>query len=115
MVAKECVTSAVRAPTAAAARAASQPAWPPPITMTSNSRFMESACSSPAEMAQETGGVKHPRVSRETAAYVRRPRTIRNHPFPGTGPVSRESLPDAEFRKDDAKHVFHAVLSGYPA
>ena len=35
MVANRCVTSAVRAPMRAAAAAASQPAWPPPITMTS--------------------------------------------------------------------------------
>ena len=35
MVAKRWVTSAVRAPMRAAAAAASQPAWPPPMTMTS--------------------------------------------------------------------------------
>ena len=35
MVAKLWVTSAVRAPRRAAAAAASQPAWPPPMTMTS--------------------------------------------------------------------------------
>src|SRR4051812_29442547 len=35
-VAKLWVTSAVFAPIRAAALAASQPAWPPPITMTSN-------------------------------------------------------------------------------
>src|ERR1700735_5501970 len=35
MVAKRCVTSAVRAPMRAAAAAASQPACPPPTTMTS--------------------------------------------------------------------------------
>ena len=35
MVAKRCVTSAVRAPMRAAAAAASQPAWPPPTTITS--------------------------------------------------------------------------------
>src|SRR5262245_35262126 len=34
-VARLCVTSSVRAPVRAAARAASVPAWPPPITMTS--------------------------------------------------------------------------------
>ena len=34
-VARLCVTSSVRAPIRAAARAASVPAWPPPITMTS--------------------------------------------------------------------------------
>ena len=37
MVSKRCVTSAVRAPMRAAAAAASQPAWPPPTTMTSKS------------------------------------------------------------------------------
>src|SRR3954466_850292 len=37
MVANRCVTSAVLAPTRADALAASQPAWPPPMTMTSNS------------------------------------------------------------------------------
>src|SRR3981189_3607909 len=36
MVANRWVTSAVFAPMRAAALAASQPAWPPPITMTSN-------------------------------------------------------------------------------
>src|SRR5437773_7600183 len=36
MVAKRWVTSAVRAPMRAATVAASQPAWPPPMTMTSN-------------------------------------------------------------------------------
>lgn len=35
MVVKRCVTRAVAAPIRAAAVAASQPAWPPPITMTS--------------------------------------------------------------------------------
>ena len=35
MVEKRCVTSAVLAPIRAAALAASQPAWPPPMTMTS--------------------------------------------------------------------------------
>ena len=35
MVSKLWVTSAVRAPRRAAAAAASQPAWPPPMTMTS--------------------------------------------------------------------------------
>ena len=39
MVAKRCVTSAVAAPMRAAAAAASQPAWPPPITMTSKLRI----------------------------------------------------------------------------
>ncbi len=36
-VAKECVTSAVRAPMRAEAAAASVPACPPPMTMTSKS------------------------------------------------------------------------------
>jgi hypothetical protein len=36
MVANRWVTSAVLAPIRAAAVAASQPAWPPPMTMTSN-------------------------------------------------------------------------------
>ena len=40
MVAKRWVTSAVWAPIRAAAVAASQPAWPPPITMTSNEFFL---------------------------------------------------------------------------
>ena len=35
IVARLCVTSAVRAPSRAAAAAASQPAWPPPTTITS--------------------------------------------------------------------------------
>ena len=41
MVANLWVTSAVRAPRRAAADAASQPAWPPPITMTSNDLGVE--------------------------------------------------------------------------
>src|ERR1700733_9662033 len=36
IVAKRCVTSAVDAPQRAAAVAASHPAWPPPMTTTSN-------------------------------------------------------------------------------
>ena len=40
MVAKRCVTSAVRAPMRALAAAASQPAWPPPITTTSKDASM---------------------------------------------------------------------------
>jgi hypothetical protein len=39
-VEKLWVTSAVSAPMRAAAEAASQPAWPPPMTMTSNPLFM---------------------------------------------------------------------------
>ncbi len=39
MVANRWVTSAVCAPMRAAAAAASQPAWPPPITMTSKPRI----------------------------------------------------------------------------
>jgi hypothetical protein len=41
MVEKRWVTSAVVAPMRAAAVAASQPAWPPPITMTSNELHMD--------------------------------------------------------------------------
>ena len=40
-VAKLWVTSAVFAPIRAAALAASQPAWPPPITMTSKESWRE--------------------------------------------------------------------------
>ena len=40
MVAIRCVTRAVLAPMRALAAAASQPAWPPPMTMTSNRVFM---------------------------------------------------------------------------
>ena len=40
MVANRCVTRAVRAPMRAAAAAASQPAWPPPTTITSYRAFM---------------------------------------------------------------------------
>src|SRR5213595_1727659 len=43
-VAKRWVTSAVAAPMRAAAVAASQPAWPPPITMTSNDFSMARFC-----------------------------------------------------------------------
>src|SRR5690349_15980001 len=41
MVAKRWVTKAVLAPIRAAALAASQPAWPPPITMTSKESAWE--------------------------------------------------------------------------
>src|ERR1700756_2271990 len=41
MVAKRWVTRAVFAPIRAAALAASQPAWPPPMTMTSNESARE--------------------------------------------------------------------------
>ena len=42
MVAKRWVTSAVRAPMPRGGAAASQPAWPPPMTMTSNAVCMVS-------------------------------------------------------------------------
>ena len=42
MVAKRWVTKAVFAPIRAAALAASQPAWPPPMTMTSKESAWES-------------------------------------------------------------------------
>ena len=43
MVSRRCVTRAVRAPVRADAAAASQPAWPPPTTMTSKS-WSEGEC-----------------------------------------------------------------------
>ena len=44
-VAKLWVTSAVRAPSLAAAAAASQPAWPPPMTITSKGVWNSALCS----------------------------------------------------------------------
>ena len=75
-VAKLCVTSAVRAPSRAAAAAASVPAWPPPTTMTSNCihRNLLAEASPPVK---RTGS-----VSRETGSF-----------------------PDTEIPKDDIEQV----------
>src|SRR5207247_4485977 len=53
MVANRWVRSAVRAPTRAAAAAASQPAWPPPITMTA--KFFSIADALAAQMYRRVG------------------------------------------------------------
>ena len=50
MVAKRWVTRAVLAPIRAAALAASQPAWPPPMTMTSKESAGKSCGTSIAEL-----------------------------------------------------------------
>src|SRR5580704_15180503 len=64
-VANRCVTSAVRAPVRAAALAASQPAWPPPMTMTSND-------SSWAVMPDFYRGITKPGRSKFAASDVSR-------------------------------------------
>ena len=61
MVAKRWVTSAVLAPMRAAALAASQPAWPPPMTMTSND-----SCAGIMAATSIAGWQKPEDVSRET-------------------------------------------------
>src|SRR5882672_8547637 len=74
-VANRCVTNAVRAPIRAAADAASQPACPPPMTMTSK-ELMGDPSTPPARHRQDFSGVQHSSrmrieyaldVSRETA------------------------------------------------
>src|ERR1043166_4057824 len=87
-VAKRCVTSAVAAPMRAAAAAASQPAWPPPMTITSKrdsvediARFYRSGIA---------GSKQEASVSRET----------------------RRLFPDAEVTENDIEHVLHIDASG---
>src|SRR5882724_3181296 len=71
MVAKRCVTSAVVAPVRAAALAASQPAWPPPITMTSHD-FGREIMRGFYRGARKPGRrkVRCQNVSRETSAHT---------------------------------------------
>ena len=76
MVAKRWVTKAVFAPIRAAALAASQPAWPPPITMTSKESAWEShAATSIAELENpEARSLQEEAlVSRETLGPPRDP------------------------------------------
>src|SRR5579862_6933820 len=60
MVPNWCVTRAVRAPMRAAAAAASQPAWPPPITMTSKSVVIGFEIPNSRRFTKESGWVKEP-------------------------------------------------------
>ncbi len=69
-VAKRWVTSAVLAPMRAAAAAASQPAWPPPITMTSKESIASLECRSlanaPVAVKMRSREFKTGFISRET-------------------------------------------------
>src|SRR5580704_13628298 len=84
MVAKRWVTSAVAAPMRAAALAASQPAWPPPMTMTSND-----SCAGIMKPTSTAITQKPEDVSRETS-QVHRPPKIRGRTS-GAADVSRET------------------------
>src|SRR5262245_35259654 len=64
-VAKRCVSSAVDAPSRAAAAAASQPAWPPPTTMTSKCVLMRCSILNPRTDVKSAGA-----VSRETGKFL---------------------------------------------
>jgi uncharacterized heparinase superfamily protein len=68
-VEKRCVTRAVVAPIRAAAAAASQPAWPPPITMTSKKSIQNLEYQ--RLLADAAVWVKM-HVSRETRAVISR-------------------------------------------
>src|SRR5262249_45239017 len=79
MVANRWVIRTVRAPMRAAAAAASQPAWPPPITATSNRIFIDT--SEGAVVAEAVGGVKKHRFSKVFhVKHLERPGGARNRP-----------------------------------
>src|SRR6478672_11996577 len=107
MVEKRWVTSAVFAPMRAAALAASQPAWPPPITMTSN----ESPCAIMARLLSRSGECRkkevvaepHP-VSRETSSPYR-PRLSLFHVKQPTSLTEGILLPHAKFPGDHVENV----------
>src|SRR5262249_326379 len=93
------VIRTVRAPMRAAAAAASQPAWPPPITATSNRIFIDT--SEGAVVAETVGGVKKHRFSK-----VFHVKHLENPGGPGIGSLankenSKEHV-QAEFPIDPA-------------
>ena len=95
-----CVSSAVRAPMRAAAAAASQPAWPPPTTMTSK--------------LSRSHGLDPPDVSRETYDLLSRCRNGRiSHPEP----VRHRSAPIIASKRSGSPHLNLSATSsnGLPA
>src|SRR5689334_6279197 len=97
MVAKRCVTSAVLALMRAEACAASQPAWPPPTTMTSK-KFMA------AFIARIRGAVKTFHVNQRGA----KPGRAVSHETAGIN----FSFTNTEVLEDLAQHVLDADLPG---
>src|ERR1700730_8321264 len=83
MVANRWVTSAVFAPIRAAALAASQPAWPPPMTMTSNESGDEIMT---RLLSRRSKSRKREVVTRTAMFHVKH-----RNPAPGPALVSRET------------------------
>ena len=88
MVSRRWVSSTVRAPARAAAEAASQPAWPPPITTTSAFRVPESVMSAdiawpPAESRTAAGSAARCRPGRRSGGGVQH--TVSRETRPGGG------------------------------
>src|SRR6188508_266394 len=108
MVANRCVTSAVRAPIRAAAAAASQPAWPPPITMTSKEAmaFIRKACNPGAGL-----GTRFRCESRDRCACESNLRPVFHVKHIGLGSFCQkgkmnfDSLPNAEIAKNHLEHI----------
>src|SRR5207253_543897 len=92
MVANRCVTSAVLPPIRAAAAAASQPACPPPITMTSN--FVLTA-----ELLPEGA-----RANKAASRPGREMFHVKH--------LGRELLSDTEIAEDDVEHVLDIDPAG---
>src|SRR5690606_14820746 len=107
IVEADIVTSAVAAPARAATAAASQPACPPPITITSNRSIV-------APLAVSGMGVKPAmfHVKRSLRRCVERAMFHVNHRGTTPSMVSRESLAHAERRKDGSQNLFRTDLSG---
>jgi hypothetical protein len=77
IVSEEIVTSAVLPPARAEAAAASQPAWPPPITMTSNWLFILSHPIPGDSVSRET--FPHPPRQTHTPETAKMPMFHVNH------------------------------------
>jgi hypothetical protein len=118
MVEKRWVTNAVLAPIRAAALAASQPAWPPPMTMTSNIPgvvIMARLLSRTRESRKKEVWfqailfhVKHRSSSLSQMFHVKRyVRTDWFHAKPRLGGMNEVILlPYTEFPEDDVQDVF---------
>ena len=78
------VTSAVAAPHRAAAAAASHPAWPPPITMTSKSAIVK---------LDDFGSNRWARIERRWSWASPHPAAFGRHPLPLRGRGARSLLP----------------------